>query len=43
MRLNRSVRRYAVAPGVTSIATTRHAPTACRAATAVAASSVSRV
>ena len=32
-----------MAPGVTSMATTRQAPTACSAATAVAASSASRV
>lgn len=38
---NRSVSRYAVAPGVTSIATTNTAPTVCSAATAVADSKVS--
>jgi len=43
MRPNRSVSKYAVAPGVTNMPTTRQAPTVCSAATAVAASSVSKV
>ena len=39
-RPKRSVSRYAVAPGVTTIAMTRNAPTVCSAATVEADSSV---